>query len=501
MESLQFVFDKNLLSLSSHAIQALSPFIAIVFVIFLTLVFAVIRPLSKSSVLVAISSLGLVFALMCSLMPLPNGSVSLFNGMLLIDGFSSFYTSLFMICGIATIFLSKFYLDGEALQYPEYYILVLMSLLGMMLMVSSSDLIVFFISLEVMSLALYGLVGFRRSDRRSNEAALKYFVMGSAASAVLLYGCSLVYGATGALNYGQIGAALTANPNASPPLVIGFWMILSGFLFKVGAVPFHLWVPDVYEGAPTPVTGLMSTGVKAASFGAFLRVFLIFQQSAQASPYILKLIFVCAVATMIVGNIIALTQTQVKRMLAYSAVAHSGYLLMGILAVSRSPETVGAINFYLFGYSIMSLGAFGVLSLLGRKGDTGLNLQDLAGLSSRHPYLAFTLAVFMFSMAGIPPTVGFAGKYYLFYSTVKSGYVGITIIAAICSVISVYYYLRILVYMYMKDSTSDDGRTRKLRPVLSAAILLAAAIATIGIGLIPSRWLSGATKAEIAKSL
>ena len=425
-------------------------------------------------------------------------AVPLFNGMMVSDSYSNFFNIVFLLSAGFTALASLRYLDKEELQHPEYYVLLLFAALGMMLMASSLDLIVLFIALEIMSLSVYILVGFRRADRKSNEAAMKYFILGSAASAVLLYGTALLYGATGSTGIKPILSYIQAHPDGMTPLfALGVGLVLFGFLFKVASAPFHMWMPDVYEGAPTPITGFMTTGLKAAAFATFVRVFMSMGYgtgfSALLQGHLHDILWVCAVLTMLIGNLVALTQTNLKRMLAYSSIAHTGYLLMGFIAGPHSELGYMPIVSYIVVYAVMNLGAFIVLTLMASRGDSGLNLHDFSGAAQRHPWLAFSMTVFLLSMAGIPPTAGFAAKYLIFYSAIQAGEVPLVIIGVLCSAVSVYYYLRVLVYMYMRDPV---GSPSTLRVSVWSGFAVAAMVAlTLQIGIIPAHLVEAAKRA------
>lgn len=427
-----------------------------------------------------------------------NPSLTLFNGMMASDGFSHFFNAIFLASAGLTALVSFRYLDREGIQHPEYYILLLFSALGMMLMVSALDLVVIFISLEIMSLSIYTLVGFRRSDRKSNEAALKYFIMGGAASAIFLYGVALLYGVSGTTNIRGILEFGRSQAGEDWKLfAFGLWLVISGFLFKVAAAPFHMWMPDVYEGAPVPITGFMATGVKAAAFGVFIRVFAATGYGSGLaeglSQGIHDLIWICAVATMVIGNLVALTQTQLKRMLAYSSIAHTGYLLVGLLACAHNEQGYAPMVLYLVSYSVMNMGAFAVLGILSSRLDEGLTLQDWSGVARRHPWLAFAMAVFMLSMAGVPPTAGFVAKYVLFYSAVQASELVLVVIAVLTSAVSVYYYFRVLVYMYMREPMGASGNERI--PLWSALVLAAMVFLTLQIGILPEAVVEAANAA------
>ncbi len=486
----------ELLTFSQEQIQVLLPY----FYVFAGTVVAVLASVVKSinpKWLVFLISILTCIAGICSAWNfLDQPSVLLFNGMMVVDSYSNFFNIVFLGSALITLLASFRYLDKEKLQYPEYYVLILFSALGMMLMASSLDLIVIFIALELMSLAVYVLVGFRRADRRSNEAAMKYFILGSVASAVFLYGTALLYGSTGHIGMREIGSFAHAHPaSVTPIFILGAGFVLFGFLFKVASVPFHMWMPDVYEGAPVPVTGFMTTGLKAAAFATFIRVFI----SLYGSPislflegHIHNILWVSAVLTMVVGNFVALTQTNLKRMLAYSSIAHSGYLLIGVLSGSRSDLGFTPGVFYIVAYAAMNLGAFVILTLLSGREDSGLNLHDLSGISRRQPWLAFSMSVFLFSMAGIPPTAGFVAKYMLFYSAIQANELVLVLIAVLCSAVSVYYYLRVLVYMYMRDPVGSPPASRVS---MWSGLAVAAMVAiTLEMGILPAQMLSLAKK-------
>lgn len=502
MEALNTI-RPELLQLTEDQFSALMPYLIVFGGTLLAIIASVLRWMNPKWLVFILSLVTAAAGVISSLHGMHSASIGqvLFNGMMVSDQYALFFNVLFLGSAILTVLASFRYLDHEKLQYPEYYILVLFSALGMMLMASSLDLIAIFIALEIMSLSVYVLVGFRRSDRRSNEAALKYFILGSAASAILLYGTSLLYGATGSTHLQVILEFLKGRQEISPLFTLGAWLVLSGFLFKVAAAPFHMWMPDVYEGAPTPVTGFMTTGLKAAAFATLMRVFFAFgygrglesQVSSVLHSQIHQIFWVCAVATMVIGNVIALTQTHLKRMLAYSSIAHTGYLLVGIISGPASEQGYGPIILYLVTYAVMNLGAFVVLGALAKREDSCLNLHDLSGLSRRHPALAFAMAVFMFSMAGVPPTAGFVAKYWLFYSAVQAHEIPLVIIAVLCSAISVYYYLRVLVYIYMREPVGSPGSSRI--SIWSVAAVAAMVFLTLQIGLLPERVIAVAKKA------
>ncbi len=412
-----------------------------------------------------------------------------FSGMFVVDNYSIFFNLIFLFSTVIVLLMSDQYLKQEGVNYGEYYTLILFATVGMMLMASGADLLTIFLGLEIMSISLYVLAGYKRDDVRSNEAALKYFLLGAFATGFLLYGIAMLYGATGTTNIKGIAEFLSNNPALSNPMIVaGSSLLIVGLGFKVACVPFHKWAPDVYEGAATPVTAFMSAGPKAAALAAFMRIFLVSLPGVEPKWSII--LWVLAVLTMTVGNLVAIAQTNIKRMLAYSSIAHAGYALIGII-VGGSSGTASLL-FYMLAYSFMNLGAFAVIVVLGKKGEENSEIEDLSGLGYKHPLLAVTMCIFMFSLAGIPPLVGFMSKFYIFSSAIKSGFLVLTIIGVVNSVISVYYYLRVTVVMYMKKPT------REFAPLsLSPFILLALLITvwgTIWLGIFPSKIIAFAQK-------
>jgi NADH-quinone oxidoreductase subunit N len=414
-----------------------------------------------------------------------------FGGALTTDDYSGFFEIVILIATAVTIGMSLDYAADEGLAGAEYYSLILFAALGMMLMAAAGDLIIIFLGLETMSIAVYALVGFLRRDARSSEAALKYFLLGAFSTGFLLYGIALVYGATGTIRLGPVGTVLATGMASNPILLLGLGMLLIGFGFKVAAVPFHMWTPDAYEGAPTPVTAFMAVGVKVAAFAGFLRIFLVHLGpiSAQWS----EVLWVLAVLTMTVGNLIALVQSNIKRMLAYSAIAHAGYVILGMAAAS-SHQAGGAILYYLLGYSFTTLGAFAIVIALERHGEARDQISDFRGLAGTHPGLAAAMALFMLSLAGVPPLAGFVGKFYLFSAALNAGLVWLVIIAALNSAVSVYYYTRVIVEMYAREGNEVEVKRISARPALLLSI--AAGLAgTVLIGLFPQSYMGASANA------
>jgi NADH-quinone oxidoreductase subunit N len=391
------------------------------------------------------------------------------------DGFSLFFQALVLAIAAVAVLLSPSYLRDHGLDRGEYYALLLMSVVGMLGLVSALELVSLFVALEIMSIALYAMAGLDRGRMESQESALKYFVTGSFSSAFLLYGIALLYGASGSTSLDRVTLAMGALTTESAGLaILGTALLLVGFGFKVAAVPFHMWTPDVYEGAPTPATAFMSAGVKAAAFGALLRVFgsALADLSGDWQPLVAAL----AAVTMVVGNLAALAQDNLKRMLAFSSVAHAGYVLTALVA---APGLAGeAVLFYLVTYGAVNLGAFGTLAALSRGGREPLSRDDVAGLAQRRPALAAALTVFLVSLTGIPITAGFVGKFYLFNAAVSSGYVWLALVGVLMSVVSAYYYLGVVVAMYMRDPVGEDpwgpvAPTARLALGISVVVTLA----------------------------
>ena len=405
------------------------------------------------------------------------------------DKYAVFCVVLFAFIGIMTIMLSDAYLARRKAARGEFYGLLLLVISGMIGMVVSTDIIAFFVSFELMSLPTYVLAGYIWRDERSGEASIKYFITGAFSSAILAFGLALVYGASGQTNYASIGASLSnlGATDAHGLVVLGFVLVVTGFGFKVSAVPFHNWAPDVYEGAPTPVTAFMSTGIKAAAFAGFAKLFIIAGGTAWQTWA--NAMIILAVLTMIVGNVLALPQRNLKRMLAYSSIAHAGYLTLGLIAAGKSGDRVGisAILFYLAGYALMNLGAFGVLIWVRNRRRFAYSLDEMGGLGRTMPWAAIFMALFMVSLAGIPPTIGFWGKFYLFTAVVQANLTWLAIVAVIMSAVSAYYYLRVVWYMYFREA--PEGAEIEAEPTTSqtgvGVAVSVAAIGVLAVGLFP----------------
>lgn len=379
-----------------------------------------------------------------------------FGGMVRVDSFAAFLGALLAVTGLLAVALAYDYLPRHGLQRGEYYILLLFSVAGMSLIVKATDLIVVFLALELLSLPLYVLAGFARPRLDSEEAALKYFLLGAFAAGFFVYGVAMVYGASGTTQLTTLVGSINAGHVDFTLLALGAGLLLVGLGFKVAAAPFHMWTPDVYQGAPTPVTAFMAVGAKVAAVGTLLRWLALAFPALSAR--LTAVLWGLAALTMLWGNVVAIAQRNIKRMLAYSSIAHAGYLLMALVPFGHPvvvAEASQAALFYLVAYALTNLGAWAVVATLEREAGQGLNLEDYAGLGRKHPALAAALAVFLFSLTGMPPTVGFVGKFYLFRVVVEAGYIGLAVVGVLTSLVSAYYYLRVLVYMYMREGEPE----------------------------------------------
>ncbi len=422
--------------------------------------------------------------------------LSAFGGMVVLDGFSSFLNALFLASGLGAIAIAYGYLKRMGLERGEYYTLILFSLSGMLLMAQAADLIIIFLSLELLSIPLYVLSAFARPRTESEEAGIKYFLLGAFATGFVVYGIALVFGATGNTSLAGIVSVINLSSSFggvySPLLLtIGAALILVGFGFKVAAVPFHMWTPDVYQGAPTSVTGFMAVGAKAAGFAALLRIFVTALPSLNLD--LVPVLWGLAALTMVVGNVIAISQTNIKRLLAYSSIAHAGYILMAFVSFGNSkvaPDAVASALFYLVTYAITSFGAWAVVIALEKLDGKGLEISDFAGLGRKRPLLAAAMTVFMLSLIGMPPTLGLVGKFFLFRTAIQGGFIGLAVIGVLTSLISAYYYLRVVVTMYMRDGDPETAR----EPWLDFTWALTS-VATVVLSFLPMAlfaWASGA---------
>jgi NADH-quinone oxidoreductase subunit N len=432
-----------------------------------------------------LGAIGLAGAAVASLLLWDHNAISF--GVVVADKYGLFVTWVLIIVGILSIAISGPTIDRERLPAAEYYALMLFALAGMMLMATASDLLVIFLALEVLSLAVYVLTGFRRESPASAEAALKYFLLGAFSSAFFLYGIAFTYGLTGTTRLDRIGRLLAGQAMSPTPMqLLAVGLLLVGFAFKVSAVPFHMWTPDAYEGAPAAVTGFMSTGVKAAAFAAFMRVFLSAFQPLY--PHWRVLVWSIAALTMIVGAVVGVAQSSVKRMLAYSSIAHAGYLLVAL--VSANDMGKGAVLFYLLAYAVTNLGAFGVIAVLESVDRPNDQVRDYAGLWTERPVLAALMTTFLLSLGGFPPFGGFVAKWYVFSAAVKADEPWLAIIGVLTSVVSVFFYLRVVVMMYM--TPADRPSSVPPVPRIAGAALVASAALVIYLGILPARVLDWA---------
>lgn len=455
----------------------------------LVLLVDVFSPKGEKKVYLGILSLiGVAIAFFYTL-PLVGSDQTGFGGMFTSDGFAIFFKITILIIAFLTILVSMGYASREGIGLGEYYALLLFAALGMMLMAGGTHLIVIFLGLETMSISIYILAGMMREDRKSVESAFKYFLLGAFATGFLLYGIAFLYGATGSLSLKDIASYIaTQKLLGSPMLLLSLALLTIGFGFKIASVPFHMWTPDVYEGAPTSVTAFMATGVKAAGFAALIRVF--FTALPDFRPDWTSIMWLIAVATMTVGNIVAISQNNIKRMLAYSSIAHAGYILVAFVA--GNPLGISAMLFYLMAYAFMNLGAFTCVILLGKKGEENTLITDYAGVGFKYPLLAASMTIFILSMAGIPPLGGFMAKFYVFSAAVEAKYYWLAILGVLNSAISVYYYLRVTVLMYFRESEREiTGLEFSPAPVIA---LILALIGTFYMGIFPSNVLSFAQK-------
>jgi len=473
-------------------IRAVLPEMIVAFAGILAMLYNAFRPLDRT--ITAIISLAGIAGAAATLIAMWNpqeiGTQS-WNGMISNDGLRLTFSLVFLIVTAMTVLISSVWIDRENVPAGEYHALLMFATFGMMLMASGNDLVIVFLGLETLSISTYVMAGLRRSDLKSNESAMKYFILGSFASAFLLYGMALVYGATGTTNISEI-ADRTADANFPALLLIGGAMMIVGFGFKIAMAPFHVWTPDVYEGAPAPVTGFMAAGPKAAAFASFLRIFVIgfplipgLEGSAYLHQAWITSIAILAMLTMTVGNVAAIMQNNIKRMLAYSSIAHAGYALVGFvgagMAKNGEPQAaaIAAVAFYLLTYAVTNLGAFAIVALVAQKNDRRSDFEDYNGIGFRSPLLSFTLSLFMLSLLGLPLTAGFIGKVLVFRPALEAGSTLLTalvVVAVINTAISAYYYLRLIVVMFFRERVADWRQ-----PQVPAAVSVALIIAVFGV--------------------
>src|SRR5215475_179650 len=415
-----------------------------------------------------------------------------FNGLIQTDSFSVFFHVLVGTVAFLVVLAAGSYLEREGLESAEFFALVLFATAGMGVLAGAQELLTAFVGLEMSSISSYILAGYRRDSMKASESAMKYFLLGSFATAFFLYGIALVYGATGKTALDQIALA---GDLSSSMLKLGLALILIGIGFKVAIAPFQVWTPDVYEGAPTPVTALFAAGPKAAAFALLLRIF---ATVPAATHYWFWAFWILAVVTMFVGNLGALVQGNVKRMLAYSSIAHAGYILVAFAAVTSmaserpaaATSAYAAVLFYLLGYGLVNVGAFTIVSLLGGSGEKNLSLDDYAGLGQRQPWVAFSLSVFLLSLLGLPVTAGFFGKFYIFAAAIHSKLIWLAILMAVNSVIGTYYYLRLIVVMYMHEPKAETAATSVKFPLTATIVLFVTVAGTLYFGLAPTKALT-----------
>ncbi|MDH3258530.1 MAG: NADH-quinone oxidoreductase subunit N [Deltaproteobacteria bacterium] len=462
------------------SLKAILPETVLVIFAITVLIYDLFLPDEHKGVNAGICVVGVIAALL-SVKMVGTGKIQAFSGMIEMDAFGAFFTIIILLTLLLTLMMSRSYNEWEGIQRGEYYFLLLFSSVGMIVMAKATDLMTVFLGLEILSIPIYVLVGFDRKRMSAIEGALKYFLLGAFATGFLLYGMALIYASTGHTNLYEIKEFIAGGKAATNTMFLaGTALLLVGFGFKVSLVPFHMWTPDAYQGAPTTITAFMSAGPKAAAFAAVIKV--LFITLPELYPYIWKGLWVVAVLTMTVGNVTALVQDNVKRMLAYSSIAHAGYVLVGI--VSGDNLGAQAAIFYLLIYAFMNIGAFAVAMVISQREDEGYDIGHYRGVGIRYPVLGALMTLFLLSLGGIPPTAGFVGKFYLFSAAVKSGYIWLAVIGVLNSAVSIYYYLRIVVYMYMLKPEVEEIPVRPVGMAISLALVIAA-IGVVNFGLFP----------------
>ena len=449
-------------------------------------------PQNRKGLTALLAAVGLAVGIGLSLAQIGQSALT-FKGMIMLDSFAVFLNIIYLFSGILAIGLSYDYLKRMGIERGEYYVLMMFSIAGMMLLSQAYNLIVVFLAIEFLSIPLYILAGFARPRLESEEAALKYFLLGTFSSGFLLYGIALIFGATKTIALEGILASLNGGETNMVLFIAGASMLLVGFGFKVAAVPFHEWAPDVYQGSPTPISGFMAVAVKAAGFAVLLRIFLTAFPSLAAQ--MVPVVWGIAALTMIIGNVLAINQTNLKRLLAYSSIAHAGYLMMAFVSASNPQQTgpaVASMLYYLVAYGLTTFGAWAVVVSLEQAEGKGLELEDYAGVGQKYPWLGVAMLVFMLSLSGIPLTIGFWGKFFLFRTTVQAGFTELALIGLLTSLISVYYYLRVVVYMFMRP-----GEPRVRRDGWLSLVAVGAAVAVVLLSVLPSRLLEMAAQAVL----
>lgn len=481
LKSVSLISPELLLTLSGLVLTALAP------------VMKKTPGKRKSQILCAVALAGFASAFALNADRFGNPQTA-FSGSLSLDPFAAYFNSVFLAsAAAATFFVSGYF--RETGKLGEFLALVTFCVTGMMLMAESTEFVSLFIAFETMSVCVYALSGFSRNIVSSAEAGIKYLVAGGFASAVMLLGIALLYGAAGGLSFEEIGARFSQSPS-NPMMITGAALVLAGFIFKIGAAPMHQWVPDVYQGAPAPVTAFMSVGVKIAAFAILARFAV--EMGAAGIPNLETILTALAILTMTVGNVSAIVQSNVKRMLAYSSIAHSGYAIVAIAAyLSGNESGISGLFYYLGAYAIMNLGAFGIVSMLGKDGKEYQSFSDISGLWRTRPALAVALAVFMFSLAGVPPTVGFFAKYRAFLPAAEAGMYWLVLFALVNSVVSAYYYLKVLVFVFMRPVAKQHTDERESGFGAGAAVALLCA-GTVLLGILPIRWVEMADAAARA---
>jgi NADH-quinone oxidoreductase subunit N len=450
-------------------------------------------PVDRKGITAFLAALGLAAALGFNIAH-SDWSMVAFKGLAVLDGFTVFLDTIFLFSGLAAIGLAYDYLKRMEIERGEYYPLLLLSISGMLMMTYANDLIIVFLSLELLSIPLYIMAGLAHPRTESEESSLKYFLLGTFAAAFVLYGIALIFGATG--HTGLQGVVLAASSGAllnNTLFLVGAGLLLVGFAFKTAIVPFHGWAPDVYQGAPTPVTGFMAIGAKTAGIAALLRVFVVAFPSISVD--LTPVLWVLAAVTMIFGNVVAVAQKNIKRLLGYSSIANGGYLLMAFVTFGNGElmdDTISAMVFFLLGYAVTSFAAWGVVIALEKGESRGLELDDYAGLGKKYPWLALAMMIAMLSFTGVPLTLGFWGKFYLFRTAVEGGYPWLALIGLLTSVVSAYYYLRVVVIMYMRPGEPQASKSFWLN-----LVTIGSALAVVGLSFIPGSLLYLAVKAVI----